>query len=73
MDFNKENITSIVMLVVIPVFTYFGFSEATKSALVGAIVAVVLLLGQIYNEKHNSELISGSPECDIDDTTEEEC
>lgn len=74
MDFNKENITSIVMLVVIPVFTYFGFSEATKSALVGAIVAVVLLIGQIYNEKHNSELISGSSDDEVDsDDTEIEC
>lgn len=71
MEFNKENISSVVMLIMIPVFTYFGISEATQSAIAGVIVALILLTGQIYNEKHNSDLISGSEE-ELDDT-EAEC
>lgn len=71
MEFNKENISSVVMLIMIPVFTYFGISEATQSAIAGVIVALILLAGQIYNEKYNSDLISGSEE-ELDDT-EAEC
>lgn len=59
-DLNKENLTSIIMLISMPVLTYFGFSEAVKSQIVGVLVALIILLGQIYNEKHNSTLISGS-------------
>lgn len=71
MEFNKENISSVVMLIMIPVFTYFGISEATQSTIAGVIVALILLAGQIYNEKYNSDLISGSEE-ELDDT-EAEC
>lgn len=56
---DKATISSYVMLIMIPVFTYFGFSEATQSAICGVIVAVLLLIGQVYNEKHNSTLFSG--------------
>lgn len=58
MDFDKATLSSYTMLIIAPVCVYFGFSEAFQSMLVGVIVGLILLAGQLYNEKHNSTVVS---------------
>lgn len=59
-EFDQATISSYVGLILMPVLGYFAVSSSTSSDIVGVVSAVILLLVQIWNEKHNSAVISGS-------------
>lgn len=71
MKFDKATVSSYVMLVVIPILTYAGISVATQDAIIGVITAIILLIGQVYNEAHNSDVISGSTDMCVEDVDED--
>lgn len=59
---NTAELTSYLVLVLAPIMTYFGFSEATQSALVGVITGLIMLYIAIKNEQHPSDVFSKSPD-----------
>ena len=63
---DKAELTSYLVLIIAPIMTYFGFSEATQNALVGVITGLVMLYIAIMNEKHPSEVFSSDTEDDGD-------
>lgn len=58
-DLSQATVSSYVGLVLMPVLGYFAVSESTSNMIVGLVSAVVLLLVQVWNEKHNSTVLSG--------------
>ena len=63
---DKAELTSYLVLIIAPIMTYFGFSEATQNALVGVITGLVMLYIAIMNERHPSEVFSSTEEEDGD-------
>ena len=63
---DKAELTSYIVLIIAPIMTYFGFSEATQSALVGVITGLIMLYIAIMNEKHPSDVLSKSSELEDD-------
>lgn len=63
---DKAELTTYLVLILAPVMTYFGFSEATQSALVGVITGLIMLYIAIQNEKHPSDILS-QPDEEEDD------
>ena len=57
-EFDQATISSYVGLVLMPVLGYFAVSSSTSSAIVGVVSAIILLLVQIWNERHNSSVLS---------------
>ena len=64
---DMAELTSYLVLVLAPIMTYFGFSEATQSALVGVITGLIMLYIAIKNEQHPSDVLSKSSEEPEDD------
>lgn len=65
---DKAELTSYIVLIVTPLMTYFGFSEATQSALVGVVTGLIMLYIAIMNEKHPSDVLSST----VDESEPEE-
>lgn len=65
MNLDQATISSYVGLIIMPVLGYFAVSETTSSAIIGVISAVIFLLLQIWNEKNNSNIISGKEEDNV--------
>ena len=63
--------TSYLVLILAPLMTYFGFSEATQSALVGVITGLIMLYIAIKNEQHPSDVLSKPKE--IEEDAEDGC
>lgn len=61
---DKALLTSYIVLIIAPICTYFGFSEAFSSALAGAIAGLIMLYIVIKNEQHPSDLFSGNETID---------
>lgn len=59
---DKAELTSYLVLILAPIMTYFGFSEATQSAFVGVITGLIMLYIAIKNEQHPSDVFSRSSE-----------
>lgn len=59
---DKAELTSYIVLIIAPIMTYFGFSEATQSALVGVITGLIMLYIAIMNERNPSDVLSKSSE-----------
>lgn len=59
---DKALLTSYIVLVIAPICTYFGFSEAFSSALAGVIAGLIMLYIVIKNEQHPSDLFSETEE-----------
>jgi hypothetical protein len=64
---DKAELTSYIVLIITPIVTYFGFSEATQNAVVGVITGLIMLYIAIMNEKHPSDVLSQSSEEPEDD------
>ena len=56
---DQATISSYVILILTPVMGYFAVSSETANAVYGLITAIIVLLLAVWNEKHNSTLISG--------------
>ena len=65
MKIDQATISSYVGLIIMPILGYFAVSETTSSAIIGVISAVIFLLLQIWNEKNNSNIISGKEEDNV--------
>jgi len=59
-DVDQATVSSYVMLILSPVLGYFAVSGSTANAVYGVVSAVVMLVLAVWNEKHNSAVISGS-------------
>lgn len=59
-DVDQATVSSYVMLILSPVLGYFAVSGSTANAVYGVVSAVVMLVLAMWNEKHNSTVISGS-------------
>lgn len=65
---DKAEMTSYIVLIIAPIMTYFGFSEATQNIAVGVITGLIMLYIAIMNERHPSDVLSKSePEDDGED------
>lgn len=63
MSLDKANVTSVITLLFLMVAGYLGLNDVLKNyllALAGPLAGIVVWY---FTEKHNSELISGSTEC----------
>lgn len=61
---DKALLSSYVNTIVTVVIAYVGGAAVSKDALVGAVVAVLMLGVSLWNEAHNSSFVSGSTEND---------
>lgn len=68
---NKAELTSYLVLILAPIMTYFGFSEATQNAMVGVITGLIMLYIAIMNEQHPSEVLSKKEECEDGEMNED--
>lgn len=68
---NKAELTSYLVLIIAPIMTYFGFSEATQNAMVGVITGLIMLYIAIMNEQHPSEVLSKTEECEDGEMNED--
>lgn len=57
---DQATISSYVILILTPVMGYFAVSSETANAVYGLITAIIVLLLAVWNEKHNSTVISGT-------------
>ncbi|MDD6256505.1 hypothetical protein [Methanobrevibacter boviskoreani] len=57
---DQATISSYVILILTPVMGYFAVSSETANAIYGVITAIIMLILAVWNEKHNSILISGA-------------
>lgn len=60
MNINQANISTYVGLILMPVLGYFAVSETTSNVIIGVISAVIFLMIQVWNEKHNSNILSNN-------------
>lgn len=58
MKIDQATISSYVILILTPVMGYFAVSSETANAVYGVITAIIVLLLAVWNEKHNSTLLS---------------
>lgn len=64
---DKAELTSYIVLIISPIVTYLGFSEATQNAVVGVVTGLIMLYIAIMNEKHPSDVLSKSEPEELDD------
>lgn len=57
---DQATISSYVILILTPVMGYFAVSSETANAIYGVITAIIMLTLAVWNEKHNSTVISGN-------------
>lgn len=57
-DVDEATVSSYVILILSPVLGYFAVSESTANAVYGVVSAVVMLLLAVWNERHNSSVLS---------------
>lgn len=74
MDYDfKANLTTILSTYLIPILVGYGFSAETSNALVGVIVALVIIGFGMLNERYTSgHLTKVDDSEDIDDSDEED-
>lgn len=61
---DKALLSSYVNTIVTVCVAYVGGAAVSKDALVGAVVAVIMLGVSLWNEAHNSSFVSGSTDDD---------
>lgn len=67
MDYDfKANLTTILSTYLIPILVGYGFSAETSNALVGVIVALVIIGFGMLNERYTSGHLTKVDDSDID-------
>lgn len=56
---DTAELTSYIGLILMPVLSYFAVSNETSNMVIGVVAGIVALIFQYYNEKYNSNVISG--------------
>lgn len=67
----KANITTLLSTYLIPVLVGYGLSSETSNALVGVIVALIMIGFGMLNERYTSKHLT--KEQDIEDTSDDDC
>ncbi|WP_042708033.1 hypothetical protein [Methanobrevibacter wolinii] len=70
MEIDQATISSYVILILTPVMGYFAVSSETANAVYGLITAVIVLFLAVWNEKHNSTLLTGEKNTENEDENE---
>lgn len=65
-EFDQATVSSYVMLILSPVVGYFAVSEPTANAIYGVVSAVIMLLLAVWNERHNSSVLSVDSDGSVD-------
>ncbi len=66
MIYDKATVTSLIVAILLPLMSMLGIGELTQSYIL-VIVSGMIALGVGYcNEKHNSDLLSGTTKCDCE-------
>ena len=71
-ELNLGLVTSIITFICLVIFGYFTGDAVGKSEVIGFAGAVAGLIVWYYNEKHNSDLISGKDDVDAEIFLEED-
>lgn len=72
MNLDKATITSLTVAILLPVMSMIGIEEITQNNIITLVSGIIALLIWYYNEKHNSDLISGKHECTCNRTVGED-
>lgn len=72
MDYDiKANLTTVLSTYLIPILVGYGFSYETSNALVGVIVALIIIGFGMLNERYTSKHLTQDNEDTIDDDIDE--
>ena len=72
MDLDKATITSLIVAILLPLMSMLGIGELTQNYLLSIVSGIIALIVWYYNEKHNSDLISGEANsCDCENFCDE--
>ena len=71
MNYDKATITSLIVAILLPLMSILGIGELTQSYILALASGIIALAVWYYNEKHNSDLISGTCQC-VCETFDEE-
>ena len=63
---DTAELTSYIGLILMPVLSYFAVSNETSNMVIGVVAGIIALIFQYYNEKYNSNVISGEKETNKD-------
>ena len=66
----KANLTTVLSTYLIPVLVGYGFSTETSNALVGVVVALIMIGFGMLNERYTSQHLTVDEELDDDDIDE---
>ena len=66
----KANLTTVLSTYLIPVLVGYGFSTETSNALIGVIVALIMIGFGMLNERYTSQHLTVDEEFDDDDIDE---
>ena len=66
----KANLTTVLSTYLIPVLVGYGFSYETSNALIGVIVALIIIGFGMLNERFTSKHLTKDEELDDDDIDE---
>ena len=67
----KANLTTVLSTYLIPVLVGYGFSTETSNALIGVIVALIMIGFGMLNERYTSKHLTKDGELDDDEIVEE--
>lgn len=66
MNLDKATITSLIVAILLPLMSILGIGELTQSYVLALASGIIALAVWYYNEKHNSDLVSGTTQCDCE-------
>ena len=66
MNYDKATITSLIVAILLPLMSILGIGELTQSYILALASGIIALAVWYYNEKHNSDLVSGTTKCDCE-------
>ena len=72
MNLDKATITSLIVAILLPLMSILGIGELTQSYVLALASGIIALVVWYYNEKHNSDLVSGTSKCDCELSDEED-
>ena len=72
MNYDKATITSLIVAILLPLMSMLGIGELTQNYILAIVSGIIALVVWYYNEKHNSDLISGTCQCDCETCEEED-
>ena len=72
MNYDKATITSLIVAILLPLMSILGIGELTQSYVLALASGIIALVVWYYNEKHNSDLVSGTTKCDCEICEEED-